>query len=535
MNIRPKVLLIYPGNRSRGFAYTLGLLFIAKSLIEMEIDVTIFHMGIDNINKLKNEKYLFVGITMLTGNMIRNGLRAAKFIKQKNYQLPIVLGGVHPSMLPEESLQNELVDIVVIGEGEKTVQELALCLQKNGDLSKVKGIAYKDKQKNIFVNAPREYLDINTLNMDLPYHLLGKSFSTATVMPVHTSRGCPYRCSFCYSINFNKRRYRAKTAERVVNDIEFLHKTYGISNFNFDYEDEFFIDPVRVYNIFDSIIKKGLKIQWTSFCRFNSFISAYEKYGEAFIDLLKKSGCYYMSFGAESASQRLLDEVIKKDITVDQIIKTIELIKKYKISHRVTFINGFPTETREDLDAIFRLIEKLSFDNPYIMTALINLMPFPGTPIYGLLQKEYGYKVRTSLIEWEDYETPIKLKDMTWLDKNYANLCYNIILMGFTPFYKDFKNYRNFKEYVYNSSYAYHSGYLFYLLTKIERWRYINRFFDYNFEVVLAKNIIWLYFSLKNYLVNSIIKKYMPNSVIFKLKKWFGVNDWEYKKKNAAK
>ena len=142
--------------------------------------------------------------------------------------------------------------------------------------------------------------------MDLPYELLGKAFYDPTTIPVHTSRGCPHRCSFCYSPAFNKRRYRAKSAERVVKEVEYLNKKYKIRNFDFGAEDEFFIDIQRAYEIFQSIIQKGLKIRWSTFCRFDTFDRAYKKFGQEFIDLMKNSGCYYISFGAESGSTEII-------------------------------------------------------------------------------------------------------------------------------------------------------------------------------------------------------------------------------------
>ena len=195
---------------------------------------------------------------------------------------------MHPSLLPEQTLQNELVDIVVIGEGERTIQDLAMCMLNQGDLSNVRGIAYKEEGK-VIINQPQDLIDLNTLDMDLPYELLGKVFYEPTAISVHTSRGCPHRCSFCYSPAFNKRKYRQKNAEKVVEEVEYLHKKYNIKNFNFANEDEFFIDIQRAYEIFQSIIQKGLKIRWTSFCRFDTFDRAYKKFGQEFMDLMKKA------------------------------------------------------------------------------------------------------------------------------------------------------------------------------------------------------------------------------------------------------
>ncbi len=206
---RNKVLLVYPGSRLAGAAYPMGILYIAQALRKINIDVSMFHMGADEIKDLKPENYLFVGITMLTGDLIRNGLRVARLIKKFNNQIPIVIGGVHPTLLPAESLQNELIDFVVVGEGEKIVQELATCLQNNTDISSIKGLGYKDSNGNVTVNPEPEFLDMESeLDFDIPYELLSfYSKSKMTGVAVHTSRGCPYRCGFCYNVVVHDRKY----------------------------------------------------------------------------------------------------------------------------------------------------------------------------------------------------------------------------------------------------------------------------------------------------------------------------------------
>ena len=133
-----------------------------------------------------------------------------------------------------------------------------------------------------------------------------------------------------------------------------------------------------------------------------------------------------MSFGAESGSQRLLDEVIKKDIKVEQILSTIEIMKNNKIPHRVTFMNCWPTETKEDSDATFSVIDKISCNNPYILTVIPKSMSFPGTAIFELLNKDYNCQFPDSLEKWGRWSAPLKLKDIKWFPKKIAREFYNI-------------------------------------------------------------------------------------------------------------
>ncbi len=521
-NSKPKVLLIYPGSKSMGFTFPMGLLYVAQALRKIDIEVSMLHLGVDTLRDLKPDDYLFVGISMLTGEIISNGLEAAKMIKAYNPRIPIVLGGVHPSLLPEESLANELVDIVVIGEGENTAQELARSLMDKGDLATIKGIGWKDKGK-VTINPKRDLLDMDTLEFDVPYELLGRHFFNSSTMPVHTSRGCPYRCGFCYNPVLNKRIYRYKSAEKVIAEIEYLHGKYGVYNFNFDYEDEFFVDPKRAYEIFSAVIDKGLKINWSAFCRFNTFDKAIERYGDGFTDVLKRSGCYYLSFGAESGSQRLLDEVILKDIKVEQIIRTIERMKKAGIMHRVSFICCFPTERDEDIEQTFDCIERISGGNSKIVLGIFRLVPLPGTKIFETLKNEFSFKSPSSLEEWGKYKIPSgSFEDVTWLPERYAKRCCNISLLSNYPFHKDLRSYKEYRNFVYNIDSSYGTGYLDYLMARVQRWRFKKRRFGFMIEPVLFNKFIELRMFLKRY----VLKKYLPAPVYERLKRWFGKNSW---------
>jgi len=425
---------------------------------------------------------------------------------------------VHPSLLPEQSLQNELVDYVVIGEGDRTVQELAACFLSNSDISGIKGLGYKDNNKNVIINAPREFLDMNELEFDLPYELLS-FFPKKTSVIVHTSRGCPYRCSFCYNPAVNKREYRCKSSERVIDEIEYLYKKYRIDYFSFACEDEFFIYPQRVYEILKFIIQRGIKIRWTAFCRFNTFVQAYDKFGQDFIDVIKKSGCLYLSFGAESGSQRLLDDIIHKDIKPEQIIKTIEIVKNANIPHRVSFICCFPTETQSDLNATFKVIDKITLNNSLILLGLFKLIPYPGTGIYDLLKREYNLKTPASLEEWGNYNVSgnAPLSDINWLPKKYVRMCHNLTLIAKFPFHKDVVSFKEYKEFVSSIDSSLWPGYIDYIMLKIQRWRYVNNKFDLLIEFPFYEILV----NFRVFLGRYLLLKYLPKGAYDKLVKLF--------------
>jgi anaerobic magnesium-protoporphyrin IX monomethyl ester cyclase len=524
MSDKPKVLLVYPGNKTWGFTYPVGLLYVGQALRKAGVDVALLHLGVDTLADLKYDNYLFVGIHMMVGGMVGTGLEAARRIKAYNPAIPVVLGGVYPSIMPEEALGSPLIDIVVIGEGEKTAPELAAALRDKTDLAAVKGLAYKAGGA-VKITEPRELTDMETLEPDLPYDLLGDVFVRSTVVPLHTSRGCPYRCGFCYSPVFNKRKYRCKSAGRVVAEIEYIIAKYSIRHFNFDYEDEFFVNTDRAVEIFKAVIAKGLKIRWTAFCRFDSFCHAYDKYGDEFVQLLKASGCFYLSFGAESGSQRLLDEVIKKDIKVEQIVKTADALKRHQLIHRVSFINCFPGETYADMEETFKVIDRISEGNRYLVLGLFNLIPLPKTAVIETL-KTLGYKPPARIEDWADH-IPMKRDKVTWLPPDYADYCFDTAKMCPVPFHQQFANYGEYKAFMATSSDAYTSGYLAYLVARVQRWRYKRRLFKYNYDVAAFTALMRAYTVARNFLINSILKKYLPASAFAVLKNLFGRNNWE--------
>ena len=195
------------------------------------------------------------------------------------------------------------------------------------------------------------------------------------LMPVHTSRGCPWRCSFCYNVAVHNRSYRVKSPSRVLEEIEYVVKRFNVHHIDFTMEDEFFINKKRVREILEGIVERKLNIRWEAFIRFDTL----SRLDDDFMELMVKSGITELSFGAESGSQRILDDIVLKDVKVEQIIEGIERLKRFKIGHLVSFICGFPTESKSDLKKTFKLIERLSKNNPYFYNQCIYLFcPIPG-------------------------------------------------------------------------------------------------------------------------------------------------------------
>lgn len=366
------------------------------------------------LDEIKKEPLAF-GVSALTGKQILNGLKASKLVKE-NSDIPVVWGGVHPSLLPHQTLENEYIDWVVVGEGEETFLELVEALsKKKSDFDKsvevglqhVKGLGYKDKGK-IILNPQRDFVGLDKLS-EIPYHLVDvenyiekKSFATGKPgrdIALYTSRGCPHRCGFCYNKEFNSRRWRGKSAENVVGDMKKLIQDYKIVAFNIE-DDEFFVDIERARKICELIIEENLNIEIFTSCRVNYVANNMD---DEYLNFLYRAGFRTLAFGVESGSKRIL-ELMHKDITIEQVFETIRKLRNVGINSKYYFMAGFPTGTIKDLYKTTDLIQKMKQLDPQIrIPAWRVFTPYPGTDLYKLAAKE-GWQPPKNLEEWASYD-----------------------------------------------------------------------------------------------------------------------------------
>lgn len=484
----------------------LSLLYVGYSLEQIGCNVEYFDLAEHCAEDLSDKDYLFVGITMLSGNMIKNALKIARIIKKRNKNMPIVVGGVHPTVLPEETLKSSLIDFVVVGEGEETVKELATSLIYGNGFDNIKGIGYK-KNGHIIINEKRPFIDVNTLPMELPF---GKTHlgdnKKIKKLPLHTSRGCSYRCSFCCSLSINKKRYRQQKPERIVQQLEQMISTYPeLKAINFQNEDEFFINQKRVFKVLNLMEEKEIKINWNAFIRFDTL----SKMDDAFLKLIRNSPItpeqgVKLSFGGESASQRILDDVIHKDITVDQIRTGSKRLSEAKILHNISFICGLPSETREDLRKSTDLIVELYRNSNYVLVnGIWFFTPIPGTTLYEKVVGENKFVPPDSLEQWADYDIPLgrdHLSKMRWNDRNHLEFAYDLYIWStFQPF-QYLKSYTGWLENRWKGPRP-HSlvnlvKYLF--LSTIVRIRYRFSFYKFPIEYNLVDKTIQAARKIKN-------------------------------------
>ena len=289
---------------------------------------------------------------------------------------PIVVGGPHPTIMPEDTLKIEDIDYVVRGEGEETIIELIDCLEHNKTLNKVKGLSYR-KGSKVINNTTRPYIkDLD----DLPYPKWNLVHNYDKMNPsffgnIISSRGCPYQCTFCASKKMWGTNTRFRSPGSLLREIIICKAEYGTTLFHFN-DDSFTVRQENVKKFCKLLIEWKVDIQWTCDTRVN--LVDYN-----LLKLMKEAGCIQVNFGVECGNDKMLKD-IKKGITVDQVINAFNIAKLVGLSRMGYFMTGFPNETLDDMKDTIRLMNLVNPEHPCwsIVT------PYPGTELYDTCLKE---------------------------------------------------------------------------------------------------------------------------------------------------
>jgi anaerobic magnesium-protoporphyrin IX monomethyl ester cyclase len=366
-----------------------------------------------------NKSPVCFGAGVKTGPQIRYALEASRLVKAHR-DVPVVWGGVHPSLLPGQTLEHDSVDIVVQGEGDVTFPELVHTLEKGEPLGAVKGIWFKENGE-IHKTPPRPFVDLATLPSP-SYHLIDvDKFKLRNLgldhLRLSSSRGCPYGCAFCYNTAFYKRRWRALSAERTFEEIRRLRQEFGVRGIRFA-DDVFFADLKRVRRVLELILENRLDVLLT---KLDIHVAELDQLGDDFLELLQKAGARALVVGVESGSQRILD-LISKKIDIQQVIDFNLRVKKFNMIPKYCFMVGFPTETVEDIKATVALIFRLIEDNEDAIKDINIYTPYPGTELFDLAVK-HGFEPPRRLEDWVSFNwRTVNRKRMPWISKEREKL-----------------------------------------------------------------------------------------------------------------
>ncbi|MCG2737372.1 MAG: B12-binding domain-containing radical SAM protein [Candidatus Methanoperedenaceae archaeon] len=389
-----KTILINPSQNTKYPQPPLGLASLATVLEQKGHQVEIIDANAlqlserEIVEKVKGADVIC--ITAMTP-AVNSAIRIAKEIKAENPDQMIILGGPHATILPEETLNKvPQIDMIVRGEGEKTIVELFDALENNMDLQNINGITYRNNGIKSTPSQP-SIVDLDPLPFPA-YHLLpihkyklhpphGRKLPYMAMM---TSRGCPYNCIYCSKPIFGQ-KFRAQSPGRTVNEVEYLIDKFKIKEIVF-YDDSFTLNKKRILQLCEEIHKRKIDILWSCETRVDLI-------NEELLKAMKKAGCYMIAYGIEAGNQMILNNLRKK-ITTEQISSAVERTHKAGIQSVGYFMLGSPWETPETIRETIDFTKSLKLDFAQFSV----MIPFPGTDIYELYMKS-GFVTS----DWDDY------------------------------------------------------------------------------------------------------------------------------------
>jgi len=404
-----KVVLVFPRFKYPSGDPPLGLMYIGAFLkakaadVEIKILDTTFNPSFNFVeNRLKKENADIVGIYMMS-SMYKDGLKVAEIAKSLGSKT--IIGGPHATVRPDSVIKNESVDAVCIGEGEITFYEFVKSIEKNKTLKSVKGIWFKDNGK-IIKNTPRQPIE-NLDNLPFPsweliyIEMYFKNwFQLDSVSPslrgtnIMAARGCPFSCTYCQPTlrKIFGPKVRIRSPSNVVKELETLVEKYTINAFMLQ-DDTLTAFKPWIKEFCSLLLKKNLNLIWGCNTRANSIDKETMKE-------MRKAGLRKLFIGAESANQRILDDIYKKGIKVEDVKNVVDVASGFGIKTQVYFMLGAPTETKEEIINTINFAVSLNADEATFSITT----PLPETDLFEMM-KRGGWKLSENFEDYDYYKT----------------------------------------------------------------------------------------------------------------------------------
>ena len=389
----------------------LGLLSLATILNASGYSTKIIDMRLPRVDLHSIDKHiqkaLAVGLSVMTMDVLM-ALRISQHLKERSPSLPVIWGGVHPTLFPRQVCKDALVDYAVIGEGEQSLVKLVERIESGKSAKDMPGVAYESEGKTS-INHQTVLIDPNDLpptNWELIdvskyLHRPNPKIRSGHIptLDLCSSRGCPHRCAFCINtIIPSCRVWRPWRAERVLEEIEIMVDEFGVEHIEFQ-DENFFVDLKRVKKICDLMKKRNIDVTWQAQIRADYFRRNNIR---LIIEMARETGLTMLGMGAESGSERVL-HLLQKDITTEDTLAAARICGELGVVPYFAFMFGVPSETQEEIVQTLRLIGKIYDVNPQaIIRGLAFYRPYPGSKLYEL-SKENGLSEPIYLRGWTDY------------------------------------------------------------------------------------------------------------------------------------
>ena len=401
MSRKPTVILYNPS--SVYYTMPLGLLAVGSCLDRTALDVRLVdgRLESDPVSAVLHDldDAIAVGVSVLTGDPIRDALQVSRAVKARRPDLPVVWGGWHPSLFPTETLADPSIDITVQGQGEATFRALVERLVAGGDLEGVDGITFRRDGKAVRAPAramtPMDRLpasDYRLLPVEAYFGLKGQR-----QLDYIGSIGCHFRCSFCADPFVYGRQWTAIDPARLGEEVDGLWRRHAFTELAFQ-DETFFTHRERSAAVAEAFLARGRGFEWTATLRADQAV----RLGESGLALCVRSGLRRVLVGVESGSQAMLDWMMK-DITVEQVLETAAICVRLGIGAMFPFIVGFPEETDDSVRETVALMKRLRALSPRFETPLFYFKPYPGSRISDDMARQ-GHRLPSTLEEWAAFD-----------------------------------------------------------------------------------------------------------------------------------
>ena len=404
-----------------------SLLYLERALRNLGIEIILLdeqqQPDYSTILAAHSDRLLLAGVSSLTGEQIHGGIAFSRKVRE-SCNAPIVWGGWHPTLLPEQTLQEPYIDYVVVGQGERPLRQLVERLREGENPFHIPGLGFK-RDGTATVNAPAPLEDINAFPRINLAALDLKKYLNQSRLPEHfigyfASHGCPLDCGFCCIGKIYHRRWQHKPVAQIIEELRFFKEQAGVNSLLFE-DDNFFVHAQFARELAQAMIDARLNLKWETSAHAHIFTKAYK---DEDLHLFAESGCQQIYIGAESGDQEVLD-LLEKRATVEETLRFIEMLVRHGVTPRLTTMVCLPTESGRDFNLTIDMLRRAKLKQRSVRASIFFYTPYPGTRLYERA-KEKGFDPPQELSGWmhhtlRRFKAPWAPKGTDWRLELFAN------------------------------------------------------------------------------------------------------------------
>lgn len=390
----PPLGLAYLGAQLLAHGFEVDVLDVLIEGYENEVESTgsiLYGLSEDETReRIRSFNPDMIGVSCLFSNRGREAVRLCEIAKAEIPDAHVLMGGQHPSGFPK-LVSHDFIDYLMWGESENSLIELLEAINSGGSIKEVSQIILKDANGSFWKSTKKNLPDVNKILFPAWHLIRLKDYWAAGLadyevntqgekrfMVMISSRGCPHDCFFCTAPMMTERRYKYRTLENIIEEIEVYRSQFGIQEIHF-WDDNFFVNKKRTKELLRALISSfpGMSFQVPSGSEINAL-------DDEVIDLMAQAGFKKLFLAVESPNEEIQESYVDKRVNLDRIRHIVEKLREVGIISEGSFMVGFPHETKKQVDATFQIAKEFGFDR--ISISIVN--PLPGTGLYEMCERE---------------------------------------------------------------------------------------------------------------------------------------------------